>query len=169
MTANLSAAEKREALPKGTPIAHIHSCVAKAGKAPSKALYIDITWRIDEFPEAGPSAVGRDIRFDNVMYGGLGKTGDPINTDKFAQLLEAADIPWECEECHAGGMAPHEFTKGTGPDGNGLTKGKYYCPDCRQIMNVGFDPDLFIGRRCRIAIDIDDKGYNTVKAYGPIV
>jgi ribosomal protein L44E len=157
-----------------TATGRIHACVPAVGKPPSKAKYLNLTWKVDSC-EAHPDYKEKEIRFDNVMYGGEAKSGDPINTDRFAKLLECASIPWECEECH-NGMQSREFLRGTGTDTekgeNGLPKGKYFCPDCRAHMNVGFDTDNFPGRTCMIAITSDgedDKKFNKVKDYGPIV
>jgi len=170
LTANMQAAEARHIMEDGVAKAHIQSATPKTGKPPSKAVYLDLTWKIDDYP-GHPEYTGREIRFDQVMYGGISAAGNPINTDRFGRLVEYSGTPWECCECH-NGMESREFLMGTGDTGNGKPKGKRFCPDCQAHMNIDFDNDVMLGRVCMIAIGHEGdepKVFNTVKDYGPIV
>lgn len=140
---------------------------------------ISLDWTLDE----GEFAT-REIRFDNMSLGGFyedqkTKEKKPLNTSSLCVFLSKTGVPWECKSCN-NGKAPRKFHIGTGDDG--VTKGKYVCPDCKspQGLKINYNTAEFMGARCGLSIGsqkktttaddgtklVDpDKEFNVIKGY----
>lgn len=181
MTSDLTELRQQENLPKGIYTAHIDSATDMKGKNPPYNPYIQLTHMIEGDENGLPTeAAGRKIPFDNVNIGGISKEGKPITAFRLAKVLEVYEVPHTCLECHPDAAAEARagtydgrydrachFLRGDGT--NGIPKGQIVCPDCQQPMNVNYDSNSFVGRRARVAVDIepDLKGVprNVVKDY----
>lgn len=139
-------------------------------------IQIALDWAIDEGEYAG-----REIRYDNLSLGGkYEKDGElhELNTAPLCVFLSKTGVPWECKSCN-NGKAPRKFHIGTGDDG--VTKGKYVCPDCKNPkLKINYNTSEFLGARCGLSIGsqkktttgadgvkvVDpDKEFNVVKGY----
>lgn len=134
---------------------------------------ITLDWEIDEGEHAG-----KVVRFNNLTLGGhyIDKTtGEqkPLSTVDLCEFLTHTGVPWKCLNCN-NAEAPRKFHIGTGPEGDGITKGKYVCPDCKNTnTRITYNTDNFLGARCGIRIgskkqEGGDKEFNEVRGYAPL-
>jgi|SRR6185369_13805304 len=136
-----------------------------------KGYQVTMDWEIDEGEYAG-----RVVRYDNLSVGGNyidkdTKEEKPLNLTKLCEFLSLTGVKWECTHCKSGKRG-HKFYIGTGEDG--LNKGTYYCPDCKNPkLKINYNTSDFLGARCGLSIGSkpqqgSDKEFNIVKGYLPL-
>jgi hypothetical protein len=144
--------------------ARIETATPKKSKPPANNPYLEVNWFIEGDREGNiiEGVSGRKVNFDNIMTGGTTKKGDVMPLFQLAKLLERGQIAWTCLTCHPEANdlnydGAHdrvcEFVRGTGE--NGLPKGSINCPDCKQPFKASYNTDDFIGKRFRVAVDVE--------------
>lgn len=146
VTSDLSDVVQRGPVPAGTYEAFVITKEDVKTKDRHNPMAV-LTWKIQDGEHAQ-----REIRFDNIILGGLNKDGVPITPFRLCNFLDATQTPWGCCNCNNGEM-PRSFLIGQGAEIDGLVKGKYYCPDCKtENLHISYDTDTFLGARARIVV-----------------
>jgi len=166
VSADFSDVKDNVAVPKDDYVVRIDSVLVKPSSTKMSTL-METTFIIE-----GGDYDGQRLRAWPIISG-KSRAGDPLIPREFCNLIEAAAVDWTCAHCGASGA--RAIARGTGPveaGGNGLTKGRYFCPDCSKPFAVkDLETDDFIGRRILASVDIDtsvDPERNKFVAYHPI-
>lgn len=173
MTSDMRDVKTLEAVPKNIYPATLDKLETAKGKQPPYNPQIVLTWKL-----VGGDHDGARVPFDRIVVGGS-KDGVPIQPFRLADLIESLEAPWSCLNCHPEdgtstnpGTPEHarvvDFVRAN--DSNGLQKGYLYCPDCNQRTQICYETNDFLGKQCRIAVDVEkvpdsDRERNTVKGY----
>ena len=149
ITADFGDVQEYAPVPKDIYTVRIHECIPKASKSKLSTL-LDLTFVIE-----GGDYDNRRLKAWPVVAGSS-RAGEALIPRDYAKIIEATGVDWECEHCHATG--PRPFQRGTGPvdaGGNGLLKGKLYCPDCLKPMKPSIETNDLIGKRLLVAVVIE--------------
>lgn len=167
-------------IPNGPQNAHVTDVTVKNSRAGAPMAQLD--WQVDE-----GEYVGRKIRFDTIMLGGMSKDQKPISLSQLCQFLHHTGVPWTCKSCGAEHKGPHSFLIATAEHKDeGLKNGGYYCPSCKNPKpRIAYDTDNFKGARCGVRIgsrkqqpivedgvvvrEGSDKEFNEIQAYMDLV
>lgn len=165
LTSDLSSVQEFQPLPRGIYQAVVVKAEYKKSKNENPMCVLD--WKILE-----GEGHGKEIRFDHLLLGGKTQAGGDMPLFRLCNFLDATGTPWGCTACNS----PEEgrrFHIGTGPEGDGLVKGKYYCPDCKTPeLKITYDTDNFLSQRARIKVTIgsisgSDREKNEIDGYMP--
>lgn len=133
-----------------------------------------IDWQITAAPNNDPQFIGRKVRYDNIMLGGLSKDKKPLNLGQLCSFLHYTGIPWRCKHCSTNYAERHSFLIAKAEDcaeGSGLKIGNFYCPNCKNPKPaIVYDTDDFMGASCGIGIGSSkgltgDKEFNNITGY----
>ncbi len=172
MTSDMSNVKTLSAIPKNIYDATLDKLEEAKGKKPPFNPQIVLTWKV-----VGGDCDGSKVPFDRIVVGGKNDQGVPIQPFRLADLIESLEAPWSCLVCHP------EDAQGTGTpeharvadfvrasDANQLPRGYLYCPDCLSRTQIVYETSDFLGKQCRIAVDVEkvpdsDRERNAVKGY----
>ena len=131
------------------------------------------TWEIYEGEH-----IGKKIKFDNMMLGGLTKEGKPMPLGQYCAFLHYTGVPWTCIDCGTRYSDRHAFLIATKQDkernGN-LKVGSFYCKNCEAALpKISADTDDFLGARCGISIghkkqQNSEREFNEVRGYTDLI
>lgn len=162
-------------IPSATYNGQIIVCEIKRSKGNAPMAVSD--WQILETPNSTNEFLGRKVRFDNVMLGGMSKDNKPLSLGQLCSLMYYAGIPWQCKQCGAKHEGLHSFllaTKEDAAEGSGLKVGNYYCPACKNPKpGMVWDTDHLLNARCGISIgskkeEGGDREFNYIRGYADL-